>query len=300
MEETKYIWKNKVMVPWKEANVHVLTHTLHYGGGAFEGIRCYKTEKGSAIFRLKEHIARLFYSARAIGMNAPYTEDEIIGACVKAVKENNIDACYIRPLIYYGYGKMGLSPAGAPVDIIVACWPWDAYLGSDMVRVKTSKYIRIHPKSTVADAKICGNYANSILASLEAKGAGYDEALFLDANGNAAEGPGENIFIVKNRELFTPPPGAILKGITRDAVMQISGKLSISCREKIITPKDIFSADEAFFTGTAAEVCPIKSLDDKIIGDGKIGPITQKIKDAFTNIIKGKDPCFERFLTYVH
>ena len=299
MEQTSFIWKNGEFIEWEHATTHLLTHSLHYGGAAFEGIRCYKTAKGTALFRLKEHIERLFYSASILQMDIPYTQEKIQKACVDTVKKNNLSAGYIRPLIYFGYGKMGLNPKGAPVDTAIACWQWGQYLGDEIVDLKTSKYMRVHPKATVCDAKLSGNYVNSILASLEVVGTKYHEALFLDYQGNVAEGPGENIFIVKNSALVTPPSGTILLGITRDTVFQIARAQNIQCAEKQLKIEDIYSADEAFFTGTAAEITPIKSLDDRIIGNGALGAMTATIKNAFQNITNGKDKTFERFLTYV-
>ncbi len=298
METTSFIWKNGEFVPWEQAVTHVLTHSLHYGGAAFEGIRCYKTPKGTALFRLKEHIERLFYSAGILQMDIPYAKEEIQKACVETVLKNKLQEGYVRPLIYFGYGKMGLNPKGAPVDCAVACWPWGQYLGEEMVALKTSTYIRIHPQSTVCDAKISGHYVNSTLASLEVYNTKYHEALFLDYQGNVAEGPGENIFIVKNKTLFTPPAGTILMGITRDTVLRIAKSRAVPFEEKTLAREDVYRADEAFFTGTAAEVTPIKSLDDNVIGTGALGEVTAIIKNAFHDITRGKDNEFERFLTY--
>lgn len=299
MEPTKFIWKDGELVNWEDANVHVLTHTLHYGAGAFEGIRCYKTAKGTAIFRLEEHTDRLFYSAKAIGMEIPFTRDQINEATVKTVKENGLEQGYIRPLVYYGYGVMGLNPRNAPVELIIACWPWGAYLPHDMVDLKTSSYIRIHPQSTIADAKIVGHYVNSILSVLELKDTNYHESLLLDYEGNVAEGPGENLFLVKDGTLTTPKLGTILAGITRNTVLELCESFGLSVEETTITPADIHTADEAFYTGTAAEVTPIKSLDDTVIGNGEIGPITAKLREAYLGIVQGENDAFEKYLTYV-
>jgi branched-chain amino acid aminotransferase len=299
METTDYIWMNGEFKKWDDARVHVLTHALHYGSGAFEGIRFYKTDRGPAIFRLREHIERLIYSMGALRMQSPFSVDEICDACVEVVRRNNIEQGYLRPLGYYAYGVMGLNPRNAPVDISIACWPWGAYLPHEMVDIKTSSYIRIHPKSTIADAKICGHYVNSILAVLELRGTKYHEALFLDAEGNIAEGPGENFFIVKNGTIFTPPLGTILGGITRKTVMELAPTLGYSIVEKAITLTEAYAADEAFFTGTAAEVTPIKTIDDKVLKDGELGPVTRNIRDTYLDVVKGKVSGFDRYLTFI-
>ncbi|MDP7180189.1 MAG: branched-chain amino acid transaminase [Candidatus Woesearchaeota archaeon] len=300
MKETKLIWMDGKLVPWKDANVHVLTHTLHYGAGVFEGIRCYETDKGAAIFKLNEHIDRLFYSAESVDMKIPFSNKEIVKATIQTVKENDLKAGYIRPICFFGYGKMGLNPKSAPVNTSIAVWPWGSYLGDQAVKVKTSKYIRIHPKSAVSDAKIVGFYANSILASIEVKNAGYDEALLLDYEGNVAEGPGENIFIVKDNKILTPQAGSILPGITRASVKQLAKDLNIEVEEKELKLEDIYDADEAFFTGTAAEVTSIESLDNKKIGNAAPGPITTKIKELFMDIVHGKNEKYNNWLTYVN
>lgn len=284
---------------WEKAVTHILTHTLHYGGGAFEGIRFYKTDRGPAIFRLGEHMERLLYSAGALQMKVPYTKEILIEATIDLISKNGLESGYIRPLIYFGYGKMGLNTDGCPVNVSIAAWPWGSYLGEKPVRVKISEFIRIHPKSTVADAKLCGHYVNSIMASHDIHGKGYDEAILLDFEGKVAEGPGENIFLVKDGELLTPPTGNILPGITRASVMEIAANEGITARESTLTPKDLFNADEAFFTGTAAEVTPISSIDDNIIGDGKGGPITAKIKDIFLKAVTGKEDMYGKWLTYI-
>lgn len=299
METTKFIWKDGKLVAWEDALVHVLTHTLHYGAGVFEGIRCYKTDTGTAIFRLPEHIDRLVYSAKAIGMTIPFSREQLIEATIETVRENNLEQGYIRPLVYYGYGVMGLNPRNAPVEAIIACWPWGAYLPHDMVDLKTSSFIRIHPRSTVADAKIVGHYVNSILSVLELKGTKYHEALLLDFEGNVAEGPGENLFLVKEGSLVTPKLGTILAGITRNTIMDLCSTFGLSVEEKIISPGEVLAADEAFYTGTAAEVTPIRSLDDTVIGKGEVGPITAKLRDAYLEIVQGKKPEFEKYLTRV-
>ena len=300
MEEVKKIWLNGKLVDWNKANVHLLTHTLHYGGGVFEGIRAYKSENGSAVFRLQEHVDRLFYSASTMDMKIHFSKKEIKKAILDTIRINGIKECYIRPLIFFGYGKMGLNPTGAPVNIAIAIWPWGAYLNKEIVSVKISKYIRPHPKSTVTDAKICGSYANSILASLEIKKAGFDEALLLDYQGHVAEGPGENIFIVKDGKLFTPKLGAILGGITRDSIMQIAKDLKIEVEEKNITVEELKLADEAFFTGTAAEICAIGKIDDTTINHEKIGATTKKIREAYDKVIHGKSKKYSKWLSPIN
>ncbi len=300
MDETEFIWMDGKLVPWKEAKVHVLTHTLHYGAGVFEGIRCYETGKGPAVFRLKEHIDRLYYSAGTLKMKIPYSKEEFIKAVKETIKVNKLKAGYIRPICFFGYGKMGLDPKGAPVNCSIAAWPWGKYLGEGAVKVKTSKYVRIHPKSTAADAKICGHYVNSIFASVEAKDAGYNEALLLDYKGDVSEGPGENLFIIKGGKLITPKLGTILKGITRASIMQLAKDQGISVEEKTVTLEDVYGADEAFFTGTAAEVTGIESLDDKKIGDKAPGPITTKLRDLFMDIVHGKNEKYKDWLDFVN
>ncbi len=299
MESTKTIWMNGKLTPWDEANVHVLTHSFHYGGASFEGIRCYKTEKGTAVFRLKEHMERLFYSAEALGMEVPYSVDEMTEAVLEVLRENELEEGYIRPMIYYGYGKMGLNPKGASVDAFIACWGWAKYLAHDAVKVKISDFIRIHPKSTVADAKITGHYVNSSLASMALEGTGAHEALLLDFEGNVAEGPGENIFVVKDEVLTTPALGNILAGLTRDTVMTLAKDMGYEVQEKVLKPEDLFAADEAFFTGTAAEVTAISSIDDHVYGDGNPGPVSAKLKEAYMNVVHGKDDRYEDYLTYI-
>ena len=286
------------IVPWADAKIHVLTHSLHYGSAVFEGIRFYESEDGPAIFRLKEHTARLFFSADTISMRIPFSEDEISSAIIETVKMNEINTGYIRPLAYFGYGKMGLRPKGAAVNLSIAVWPWDAYLGTNPVRVKTSPYMRIHPKSTSMDAKISGNYVNSTFAGVDAISQGYEEALLLDFEGNVAEGPGENIFIVKNHILYTPPKGNILAGITRDSLMTIAEDLGYSVEEKQLKVEDIYDADEAFFTGTAAEVTPIASLDDHSM-KYPFGPVTKKLSDIFLSAVKGMNGKYKSWLTIV-
>lgn len=299
MEPTQFIWMNGSFVPWHDAKVHVMTHSLHYGDGAFEGIRAYKTERGGAVYRLREHMERLQYSSQVLGMEVPYSVDQLCEATCELLRRNDLEQGYIRPLVFHGYGVMGLNPRNSPIEVMISCWPWGAYLPVEAADVKVSSYIRIHPRSTVADAKICGHYVNSILAVLELRGTKYHEALLLDSEGNIAEGPGENFFIIKNGELLTPSLGTILAGITRSSVIQIARDLGIHVVERRIPLAEIMSADEAFFTGTAAEVTAIGSVDDTPIGDGKPGPITSKIKETYLNAVYGRDSRYDMFLTYV-
>ncbi len=298
MDKTDFIWMNGKLVKWDDAKIHVLVHALHYGSGVFEGVRFYNTDKGPAVFRLKEHIARLLKSAKVFEMNVPYSQEQLEKATLETIAKNKINAGYIRPIIFFGYGKMGLNPVGAPVDTVIAVWPWGSYLGEEAVKVKISKYMRIHPKSLVSDAKVTGHYVNSILASLEAKAAGFEECLLLDFTGNIAEGPGENLFVVKKKKLFTPPLGNILPGITRDSIMKIAKDLGYEIEEKVISVKEAKSADECFFTGTAAEVTGIKQIDDVTIGNGEVGPITKQLKSAFLDVVKGKNKKYESWLSY--
>lgn len=299
MQATKEIWHNGTFTPWEDAKVHVLTHALHYGDSVFEGIRAYKTSRGAAVFRLPEHLERLHYSANVIGIKIPYSVEQLTKATTELLKRCNLEQGYIRPLAFNGYGVMGLNPKGSPVEVIIACWPWGKYLPHETVDIKSSKYIRIHPRSTVPDAKIGGHYVNSILAVQELQGTKYHEALFLDLDGNIAEGPGENFFVIKDGTVYTPPLGTILAGITRETIIQFAKHHKIPLVERPISLKEAFTCDEAFFTGTAAEVSPIRSIDDNVIGNGDVGPISRKIKDGYQRIVQGEDPDFARFLTHV-
>ena len=297
------IWHDGRMVPWREATTHVLTHSLHYGLAVFEGLRAYDTPKGPAIFRLKEHVDRLFASAHIYMMPMPYPKEVIEKACKDVVKENNLDSCYIRPIGFYGSEKMGVSPKGATVHVSVAAWPWGAYLGSEGIekgiRVKTSSFSRHHVNVTMCRAKYSGTYANSILANQEALDEGYDEALLLDVDGFVAEGAGENLFIVKNNTIYEPELTSALMGITRDTVLTLAKAAGVSVESKRLTRDDIYTADEAFFTGTAAEVTPIRELDRRTIGNGTRGPVTELIQKQFFDIVNGKSPTYDKWLTYV-
>lgn len=301
---TKLIWMDGKLVPWGDAKVHVLTHTLHYGLGVFEGIRCYKTEKGPAVFRLRDHIQRLKNSASLVKMKLPYSVEELVEAVKCVIKANEIEECYIRPIVYYGYGEMGLNPAGSPVRVAIAVWPWGTYLGKEGlergIRAMISSWRRIDPRILPPQSKTVANYANSILAKLEALSAGYDEAILLNLDGFVAEGPGENIFIVEGGTLITPPlSSGVLAGITRDSVMKIALDEEISVKEQNIAREQLYEADEAFFAGTAAEVTPIREIDGKVVGGGKRGPITEKLQHIFFDAVRGRKPEYESWLDYV-
>lgn len=299
MQTTQKIWHNGKLVPWDNANVHVLSHSLHYGGGAFEGIRFYQTNDGPAIFCLHDHIDRLLYSTNALHIVLPYSKDEIIESIVEVARSSKLEAGYIRPIAFYGYGRLGVNPMNNPVEFVIACWPWGAYLPHGYVDIKTSRYIRIHRDSTVVDAKICGHYVNGILASLELKGTHYHEALLLDSEGYIAEGVGENFFMVKDGIIYTPKLGSILAGITRSTIITLAQQLDIRVEETDLRLESAYLADEAFFTGTAAEVTPIRSIDDRIIGAGEVGPVTNQLKSAYFDVVQGKNSDFKQYLTYL-
>jgi branched-chain amino acid aminotransferase len=299
MDESEVIWQNGEFIPWHSAQTHVLAHGLHYGAAVFEGIRCYKTPDGPAVFKLREHMERFFYSAKQLGMVLPYTLDELCQACIDTLNKNNCEEAYIRPLAYYGYGSMRVTPTDdLPVEVIIACWSWGEYLAASEIDVATSSFIRVHPKSTVADAKISGHYVNSIQAGLAIKNTRYQEALLLDSDSYVAEGSASNIFIVKGNVLSTTKEGTILPGITRATIIDIAKDHGLSVEEKRFTVDEIHAADEAFFCGTAVEVAAIRSLDDQLIGDGKTRPITEKIKQAYSDVIHGNNPEFQGALTY--
>jgi len=299
MQKNNKIWLDGKIYPWEKAKVHVLSHSLHYGTGVFEGIRFYDTAKGPSIFQLDEHIDRLFYSAGCMKFKVPYSKKQLKDAIIKIIQVNKLTDGYIRPIIFYGAEHLGIHPKGCKVHTAIAAWAWGAYLGTKPVNALISSFIRIHPKSTHAEAKICGHYENSTLASIEALEAGYDEAILLDYKGYVAEGPGENIFIVKKGVLYTPSTGNILKGITRASIMKIAAEFKIICMEKKITVKDLLSADEAFYTGTAAQVSAIGSINHKKIGDGTMGPITKKLSDHYSAIVHGEVPTYFHWLTPV-
>lgn len=303
INKTEMIWMDGKFVKWDDAQVHILTHTLHYGLGAFEGIRCYSTPKGPAIFRLNEHVKRLFQTAHIFLIDIPFTENEIKKAIIDTVKTSKLKECYIRPLVYIGYGAMGLYPKGNPINVAIAAWPWGAYLGEEGIekgiRVKISSFIRNHVNSNMSRGKVCGYYVNSQTAKKEAISCGYDEALLLDTEGYISEGSGENIFIVRNGALKTTPLTSILEGITRDSIITIAQDEGVDVKEERFTRDEVYIADEAFFTGTAAEITPIRELDRRAIGDGKRGKITKKLQTIFFDIVKGKNNKYEKWLTYV-
>jgi len=290
-----YIWMDGEFVDWRNAKVHVLTHTLHYGVGVFEGVRAYATDKGPAIFRLNRHTERLLQSAKIMGMNIPFSAGEINRAQVDCISKNNLESGYLRPMAFYGSEAMGLHAKGLKVHLMVAAWPWGTYLGEEAlekgIRVKTSSFNRHHVNSTMAKAKTNGHYTNSIMALQEAENAGYDEALMLDTNGYVAEGSGENIFIVRRGKVYTPSLTSALEGITRDTIVELlKDDMGLPVIEKQITRDEVYTADEAFFTGTAAEVTPINSLDDRIIGDGERGIVTQEIQSRYFDVVNALVP----------
>ncbi|SFE55361.1 branched-chain amino acid transaminase [Nitrosomonas sp. Nm166] len=297
------IWYNGKMVPWRDANTHVLTHTLHYGLGVFEGLRAYETAQGAAIFRLQEHTDRLFNSAHIFLMKMPYDKATLMQAQCEVVKQNKLSSGYIRPIAFYGAEAMGLSAKTLSVHVAIAAWPWGTYLGPESlengIRVKTSSFTRHHVNINMCRAKSVTTYANSILANQEVALNGYDEALLLDAEGYVAEGSGENIFIVKQGKIYTPDLTSCLEGITRASVLELAAEIGIPVIEKRITRDEIYCADEAFFTGTAAEVTPIRELDNRIIGPGKRGPITAQIQTMFFDCVKGKAKNHADWLTFV-
>jgi len=302
------IWMDGELVDWRDAKIHVLSHTLHYGCGAFEGVRAYKTPEGTAIFRLAEHTERLFNSAKILRMKIPFTQEQLNEAQKQVVRENKLESCYLRPLIWIGSEKLGVSPKGNKIHAMVAAWSWGAYLGEEGmkrgIRVKTSSYTRHHVNITMTQAKTVSNYTNSILANMEALDDGYDEALLLDASGFVSEGAGENIFVVKGGVVYTPDLSAgALNGITRNTILHVCKDLGLELVQKRITRDEVYIADEAFFTGTAAEVTPIRELDRVEIGNrgdgGARGPITEKIQSAFFDIVNGKNPKYAHWLTKV-
>ena len=297
------IWYDCKLVPWREATTHVLTHTLHYGMGVFEGVRAYKGERNTAIFRLQEHTDRLFRSAHILGMKLPYTKEEIFEAQRTVVRENKLESGYLRPMAFFGAEAMGISAKNLSVHVIVAAWPWGTYLGQaaldNGIRVKTSSFSRHHVNITMCKAKANGNYMNSILAHKEAEMDGYDEALLLDVDGFVAEGSGENVFIIRNGKLYTPDLTSALEGITRDTIVQLATELGIPVIEKRITRDEVYCADEAFFTGTAAEVTPIRELDNRTIGAGTRGPITARLQALYFDCVYGRVPTHPDWLTPV-
>jgi len=297
------IWLDGEMVPWREAKTHVLTHTLHYGMGVFEGVRAYKAEKGTAIFRLQEHTDRLFRSAHILSMPMPFDKDTLNTAQLAAVRENNLESAYIRPMCFYGSEGMGLRADNLKVHVMVAAWSWGAYLGAEGmekgIRIRTSSYTRHHVNITMCKAKANGNYMNSMLALQEALSCGYDEAMLLDNEGYVAEGSGENIFIVRDGVLYTPDLTSALDGITRNTIFKLADEIGVPVKEKRLTRDEIYIADEAFFTGTAAEVTPIREVDNRIIGAGKRGPITEKLQSMYFDVVHGRHDLHPEWLSYI-
>ena len=299
-----FIWFNGKLVDWRDANIHVLTHSLHYGMAVFEGVRAYKTDQGPAIFRLDEHTKRWFNSAKIFQMEMPYSQEELMKAQLEVIKANQLESCYLRPIAWIGSEKLGISPKGNQILVSIAAWQWGAYLGEDGlnkgIRVKTSSFSRHHVNVSLVRAKASGYYINSILANQEVTAHGYDEALLLDTDGYVSEGSGENVFIVRDGVIYTPDLASCLAGITRDSIIKIANDLGIEVREKRITRDEMYCCDEAFFTGTAAEVTPIRELDDRTIGNGGRGPVTEKIQNVFFDIVKGKNDKYHSWLTYVN
>jgi len=298
------IWMDGSLVDWADAKVHVLSHALHYGSGVFEGIRAYETSKGTAVFHLEDHVQRLFRSAKLYNIKVPFTEEQIADAIKETIRANGLTHCYIRPLVYLGYGEMGLNPFNSPVNVSIAVWPWGTYLGDDAlemgVRIKVSSWKRNDQNSLPPAAKASGQYINSILAKMEALQAGYDEAVMLNQAGQIADGSGENVFIVRDGVLVTPPLWAgCLGGITRDSVMVVARDLGIEVREDNLVRTDLYNADEAFFTGTAAEVTPIREVDDRMVGEGHRGPVTKEIQGTFFSAARGEIDKYSHWLTYV-
>ncbi len=297
------IWYDGKLVPWRNATTHVLTHSLHYGLAVFEGVRAYNTVKGTAIFRLEEHTQRLLNSGKIYMMQIPYSKQQLMDAQLEVVRENKLESCYIRPIAFYGSEKMGISTRGSTVHVAIAAWPWGAYLGEEGlekgIRVKTSSFARQHVNVTMPRAKVASTYANSIIANLEVTAEGYDEALLLDTQGFVAEGAGENLFVVKDGKIYEPEIASALTGITRDSVIRVAAEFGLQVQSRRLTRDDIYIADEAFFTGTAAEVTPIRELDNRVIGEGKRGPITEKIQSRFFDIVNGRAPEYENWLSFV-
>lgn len=297
------IWLDGEFVPWREAKVHVLTHTLHYGMGVFEGVRAYNAAKGTAIFRLQDHTDRLFRSAHILNMPMPFDKKTINQACIDTVKNNNLETAYLRPMCFYGSEGMSLRADNLKVHVMIAAWSWGSYLGNEGlekgIRIKTSSFTRHHVNITMCKAKANGNYMNSMLALQEVLTDGYDEALLLDNEGYVAEGSGENIFLVRNGVMYTPDLTSALEGITRETIMQFAEENNITVKEKRITRDEVYVADEAFFTGTAAEVTPIRELDNRQIGEGKRGSITEKLQKLYFECVEGKLDKYQDWLSYI-
>jgi branched-chain amino acid aminotransferase len=298
------IWMDGELVDWDDAQIHVLSHVVHYGSGVFEGVRCYDTVDGPAVFRHREHYERLANSAKALGIEMEYTVDELVEATRELIHENGLDSCYIRPIVFYGYDELGLNPKDCPVRTAIAVWPWGAYLGEDAIKngvdVAVSSWRKHHSSQIPTTAKITGAYVNSIMASLEAKSNGYTEAILLDKEGSVSEGPGENIFMVDDGTVYTTPvDSSILDGITRRCVIEVARDLGYDVVEKRISRSELYTADELFFTGTAAEVTPIRSVDDRAVREDGRGPVTEEIQETFFEITEGKRDGYTDWLDYV-
>lgn len=303
MKPAKKIWMDGDFVDWDDARIHVLTHTLHYGLGVFEGIRCYKTSKGSAVFRLPEHIDRFYRSAHIVGMDPNVPKDDTYQAVLELIRRNGHDACYIRPIMFLGYGTMGVSNLDAPVHSAIATWEWGAYLGEEGlakgIRVKISSFTSHHINSYMTKSKTCANYAVSQMAKMEAVRDGYDEAIMLDAEGAVAQGSGENVFIIRDGTLKTPPLVGVLEGITRDSVIKLANAHGLETKEESFARDELYIADEAFFTGTAAEITPIREVDNRQIGSGRLGPVTKTLQESFFETVRGESRDHEEWLTFV-
>jgi branched-chain amino acid aminotransferase len=303
--EVDKIWMDGELVDWRDANVHVLSHAVHYGSGVFEGIRAYETSRGAAVWHLEEHLKRLFRSAKLYHMDIPFSVEAITEGVKDVIRANGLNACYVRPLVLRGYGEMGVNPLNAPVNVFIAVWPWGAYLGEDAleqgVRIKISSWRRNSQNSLPAAAKATGQYINSVLAKVESLKAGYDEAIMLNEAGMITDGSGENVFVVRDAVLITPPISAgCLDGITRQSVMAIARDLGYEVREENLVRTDLYNADEVFFTGTAAEITPIREVDDRVVGEGHRGPVTKELQGAFFSATKGETERYASWLTYVN
>jgi len=303
--EVEQIWMDGELVPWHEAKIHVLSHALHYGSGVFEGIRAYETSRGAAVWHLDEHLKRLYRSAKLYHMEIPYSPEALVQATKDVIRANGLNACYVRPLVVRGYGEMGVNPLQAPVNVVIAVWPWGAYLGEDAlergVRIKIASWRRNGQNSLPAAAKATGQYINSVLAKVESLKAGYDEAIMLNEQGYVTDGSGENVFVARGGALTTPPISAgCLDGITRGSVIEIARDLGYEVREENLVRTDLYNADEVFFTGTAAELTPIREVDDRVVGEGHRGPITKELQGAFFSATKGETEKYQSWLTYVN
>ena len=299
------IWMDGELVPWENAQIHVLSHAVHYGSGVFEGIRAYETSRGPAVWRLDEHLKRLFRSAKLYHIEIPFSLEALVQATKDVITANGLDSCYIRPLVLRGYGEMGVNPLDAPIDVAIAVWPWGAYLGEEAleqgVRIKISSWRRNNQNSLPAAAKATGQYINSVLAKVESLKAGYDEAVMLNEAGYVTDGSGENVFVVRDGIVETPPISAgCLDGVTRDSVMTLARDLGFEVREENLVRTDLYNADEAFFTGTAAEITPIREVDDRVVGEGHRGPVTKELQGAFFSATAGEDERYVSWLTFVN